>query len=215
MVPTEIPAKHTPLTYTDLANALLLAWEVTGTKPTRAAVRLACGQLGIETGGGKGTVGYNISGIKAKANGRYCWQYFTTTEYFTPGQLQQAHKDAPSPETVQEVGKDAQGRTKVVVKPNHPYCCFRAYPCLVSPESVATADRVQSAIVDHLLTMQLQFPHAFSGLLTGDPQHFVHGLATDHWFTAPENAYLSGVRFRMHEAAHELSDQWTGWGDVA
>jgi hypothetical protein len=214
MVPTEIPANRTPLTYTDMANSLLLAWEITGTQPTRAVVRLACSQLGIETGGGSGTMGFNISGIKGRAGGKYCWQYFTTTEYFTLQQLTQAYKDSPSPSLITQDGLDAQGRMKVHIYPKHPYCCFRAYPCLSSPEAVTNRDRIQSAIVDHLLTMQLQFPHGFAGLLTGNHVSFAHGLSADHWFTAPEKAYSDGLVWRGRQVADALPDSWPGWGDV-
>lgn len=194
----ELPSVITPITYQGVINALLLAWEVTGTEPTRAAVRLATCQIAIESGLAS-CRSYNVSGIKAYPTGKYDYQFFATTEYYTDAQLADAKRRGP----VEVLGQQTDGRTKVLLRPKHPYCCFRAYETL------------DSAMRDHLLTLQKTFPHGWTGLLTGDAAKFAAGLRKDCYYTAPQKDYEQGLKWRWSQEIRVVSDNNLVWGDVA
>ena len=199
--------KWTPVTYQDLVNATLLAWN-DGTDPliaarpqvSRAPVRLVVCQFAIESGL-KACQNFAISGIKTRPNqASYNWQFFKTTEFYWPAQLKDAQLKGPG--LVQVLGLQPDGRTKIYLLPKHDYCCFRAYETL--------ADAVQ----DHLLTLQRRFPHGWAGLLTGDDGQFAAGLHQDGYFTAPQKAYQNGLAWRWTEEMRAVSDTALVWGDV-
>jgi hypothetical protein len=199
MTTHELPPLRTPLDYVSLCNALLLAWEPeqTGVEPSRAIIELAGAQVGIETGMGS-CMNWNLSGIKARANGAYCWQYFATKERVDPATASQ--QQAANPSTIQIVGMEA-GLMKIKVLPKHPWCCFRAYESL------------KSAVADHLDTMHKHFPRAFEGLLTGNAEQFAHGLKLDRWYTATEQSYEAGLNWRLKQELAVVQNS-NIWGDV-
>lgn len=184
----------TKVTFPVVINALLYAWP---TDPTRAAVSLAAAQVAVETGLDT-CRDFNISGIKARPGGSYDWQFFDTTEYYTPAQLAEAQRRGP----LTILFKNTDGRTKVMLHPEHPYCAFRAF------------HDMQTAVADHLATLQSKFPHGWAGLLTGSPESFAAGLHADHYYTAPESEYAKALRFRLGQERNEIKSDWIGWGDV-
>lgn len=192
----ELPSIVTPITYESVINALLLAWP-NDVDITRAAVRLAAAQIAIESGLSS-CRSYNVSGIKARAGGSYDWQYFSTKEYYTDGQLADAKSKGP----LDVLGVQPDGRTKVMLHPKHPYCCFRAFCDL------------QTAMADHLATLRTKFPHGWAGMLTGDANNFAIGLHADRYFTAPEKSYADGLRWRWAQEVKAVPDTDLVWGDV-
>jgi hypothetical protein len=196
----ELPPKLTPLTYASVINALLLAWEVTGVNPTRAAVRLATAQIAIESGL-TSCQNFNISGIKSRPNnGKTCWQYFATTERFDAAQLAEAQRVGPG--LVDVINPNDNGLIRVRVRPKHPYCCFRAL------------EGLDDAMRDHLLTLRDKFPRAWAALQTGDPAQFAHGLKVDRYYTATETAYEQGLEWRLKQELAAVPDSALVWGDV-
>jgi hypothetical protein len=201
MTARRLEPKRTPLEYPGIINALLLAWEGT---PTRSAVRLAAAQIAIESGLNS-CMNFNISGIKAKQNGATCWQYFSTTEYYTPEQLKDAQAKAiPFPNSLKIIGQSGT-KTKVTLYPDHPACCFRAF------ESLA------EAMADHLAFLRLKFPEGLKGLIEGDAQKFAVGLTYGvhgAYFTAPLGEYVAGLKYRYAECLRKVPDSHLVWGDV-
>jgi len=178
---------------------MLLVWEQTGTNPERKTCRLAAAQIAIESGLSS-CLNYNISGIKARPNnGKTHWQYFKTTERFSPVQVVAAEKLGPG--LVEVIGNDGD-KIKVWIKPKHPYCCFRAFETL------------NDAMLDHLLTLKNKFPNGWLGLLTGDAGKFAHGLKIDGYYTAKESDYDSGLEWRLKQELASVSDEHLVWGDV-
>jgi hypothetical protein len=197
MTPHEIRSAVTPITYPGVINALLLAWEQTGTQPAKEVVYLASAQVGIETGMGS-CRSYNISGIKTKPGSKtYCWQYFTTREIFSPAQVTAAQQLG----SVTVLGPKGKG-IEVTLNAPHPWGCFRAFETL------------QDAALDHLLTLRDKFPSGWAGLLTGDPDHFAHGLRANGYYTALESEYAAGLRYRLKEAKIKCPPTDLVWGDV-
>ena len=190
----------TRITFPVILNALLAAWPTDPVHaPTRASVSLAADQMAVETGLDT-CRDFNVSGIKARVGGSYDWQFFDTTEYYTPAQLADAKTKGPL--TVLSLQTD--GRTKVMLHPQHPYCAFRAF-----------AD-MQSAVTDHIATLQHNFPHAWEALQTGNPERFASGLHEDHYYTAPESEYAKALRFRDRQQK-AIMRKYQGpdlWGDV-
>lgn len=203
----ELPFKQFKLTWQGLINAVLLGWEITGTKTSRAPVRLAVAQMMIETGGW--SPNFCLSGMKTHAGDPlHCWQYFKTTEYYWPAQL--ADAQAKGPGLVQILQQCSDGRTKVALLPRHPYCCFRAFEGDPNDSSFIPP----AAVTDHLLTLQHRFPHGWSGLLTGDPRAFAEGLHSDHYYTATERQYENGIDIRLQQELTAVTDNNLVWGDV-
>jgi hypothetical protein len=193
----EIESTVTPLTYASVINALLLAWEQTGTQPTREVVYLASAQIGIETGMGS-CRSYNLSGMKTKPNStNYCWQYFDTREILSGEQVATAQRLG----SVTILGAKGKG-IEVMLHAPHPWACFRAFETL------------QAAALDHLFTLKAKFPNGWAGLLTGDPAHFAHGLRADGYYTALESEYAAGLQYRLKEAKIKCLPFDGVWGDV-
>lgn len=201
MTPRELPLVWHPITCGLLANGAIVALDAMGVSLTRACVRLAVAQMLLETGG-RTSPNWCLSGIKTSPRGAQargcCWQYFSTTEYFTTDQVEVAKKLGP----VRIVQAQSDGKIKIWVDPKHPYCCFRAYETL------------EEALADHFTTLQRKFSRGWAGLLAGDARAFVEGLHDDRYYTAPMKDYDYAIRTRLKQEATAISDTDIVWGDI-
>jgi hypothetical protein len=201
-----------PVDYQTLINGAILALDAMidmypneSIPISRDCLRLGCAQMAIECGlvNGKGySPNYCLSGMKTSPNnvGGYSWQYFRTRELYTAGQLADAISRGP----VQKIGpvKGKPNLTEVMLLPEHPYCCFRAFETL------------EDAMLDHFTTIRRKWPKAFVELLAGSADNYAHELKAGGYYTALESQYAGGLKWRLNEEARLVLESNVVWGDI-
>jgi hypothetical protein len=198
MIPRELPDKKTPLTVIGLAEALLAAWDVTGTTPTRAQLELKVAHVHLETGL-KACHNWELGNKKSPVggNGVRCWQFFPCGEELDVKTAEDAA--SKSPELIllgKRYTRNGKAMVTVTVKPKHPWCCFRAF------ESIEDAAKDQMLFTQHR-------DAAWQGLLTGDPLEYSKGLHAVKYFTA-DPAMYSRILVQRLEIVRSALKSWHG-----
>lgn len=172
-----LDAKKTPISVTDLLNALLSSWtDKFGSAPTRNTLLVAVSQSALETGRWCSLWNFNLG--NAKSDGvTGDWTFYTCGE------------DLPSHVAQHLAAEDARIKIKwdngtiasIIVSPDHPICRFRAFGSL------------DDGCKDYLNLIFARFGGAWPALLAGDPRGFVVALKAAGYFTANVDIYAASV----------------------
>jgi hypothetical protein len=185
VIATYVYPKTTQLTFEEAAAAMRWALTERGFEPSLDQLALALAKNALETGRWQKMYNCNFGNIKAGENYVGMYTCFRCNEvlhgkvvWFDPlGELD-ANKAIVGP--------------IYAVPPGHPQTHFRAY-----------ANEWDGA-QQYVEVLQLRFPSAWKGLLTGDPAKFVRALKASNYFTADEGPYLKGVASLFNEFRTKL-----------
>lgn len=148
----KVAAIKTLVTAPEALIALRDAWvERYGANPSRASLCVLVAHWALETGHGKSCWNYNLGNVKSFQREGDDWCFFRCNEII---------------------------KGKVVwFDPDHPACCFMAYPSL--PAGAAA----------YLAKLVKHFAPAWPAVLAGDPAAYSHLLKVNRYYTADETAY--------------------------
>jgi flagellum-specific peptidoglycan hydrolase FlgJ len=123
-------------------------------------------QWALETGRGKSMWNYNIGNIKSfQKSGDWC--FFRCNEII-------------------------KGKT-VWFEPDHPACCFVAYPTL------------QAGVADYLSLLRRKYASAWPAVEKGDPAEFAHRLKLGKYYTASEAHYTKSISSIFREYVRKFA----------
>lgn len=188
------PPVKTPLTIVQALRAMKAALtKHLGEEPPKETILLALAHAALETGELKSMWNNNWGNIKAM--GDYSGE-FTCIELneVLNGKLVWFH---PTGEMVGKNGPIKEPRFEV--PPGHPQTRMRSYE---TPE-LGASDYVA------FLSKRSRYAKAWAQLLTGRPDEYVHELRSAKYFTANEELYLRGVKWRMGIYRAKMSEAFS------
>lgn len=190
----ELPATPTPVSVTNVADALCDAWlERFGSAVERYQLAVILAQSALETGFWKSCVCYNLGGVKGTPGGYADWCIFETTERLAADKARAIVGLTPGAQLKTFV-PDADGM--LIIELPQP---FRAFTSL------------QDGAAFYLGELYAGFSSAWPQVLAGDVEAFVEKLAQLHYFTASPALYVSGVLARYGV----IVAPWLGFPNVA
>lgn len=181
------PAQQTIVTAQQVLEAMAQAYADFFHAPTdKTALLILLAQSAFETGWWRFMWNNNLGNYKAVENGVYDWTYFTCNEYIADAHIPAAWRTDPR---ITIVARDSSDLMNVVIRPDHPACCFASFPNLASgaQEYLSRLVRVYSDPSD-------QGPKdAWHWAVQGDVPRFVAALRSHGYFTDDVDHYTSLV----------------------
>lgn len=195
---TRLPDALTPVPVDELLAVYHAVWlnVLRGTPPPVAALEIITAQWAIETGWGKSCHCWNLGNAKAKVGGAYDWTFFTCGEEL-PEKTARAEAARDQRVTiVRQYTTGGRAMASVRIVPEHPWCCFRAFPSLTE------------GATDHLVLLHRRFPDAFDAAQRGDATGFASALKRAGYYTASVESYTKGLLGclpRVHDMATRIN----------
>ncbi len=178
---SELAATTTRILPADMLGAMRAAWtNELRSVPRRGAICTLVAQWALETGGGRACQANNVGNFKATPAGPYDFCYFTTIERVSVASAQAEIAQHGASLCSWDGVVDAAGFATLVVRPRHPWCCFRAYATLAA------------GCEDYLHSMYTRFAPAWRTAYDGDPAAFAHALGALGYYTSDRDAYAAG-----------------------
>lgn len=189
----ELPATLTPVSVTNVADALCDAWlNQFGTTVEKYQLAVILAQSALETGFWKSCVCYNLGGVKAAIGGYADWCVFETTERLPADKARAVASMTPNAKLKTFVPDDDG---KLIVELPQP---FRAFHTLADGAAF------------YLGELYAGFSPAWPQVLAGDVEAFVQKLSMLHYFTADPKLYVKGVLARYGV----IVAPWLGFSNV-
>ena len=180
---SEIAATTTRILPIDMLAAMRAAWtSELRSVPRRGAVCTLVAQWALETGGGRACQANNIGNFKANPSGPYDYCYFTTTERVSVASAKAEIAQHGDSLCSWDGLVHLDGLVTLVVRPRHPWCCFRAYATLAA------------GCEDYLHSMYTRFAPAWNAAYDGDPAAFARALGALGYYTSDRDAYAAGCQ---------------------
>ena len=177
----------TPVTADSLRGPLTKAWtDKFGTAPEPESISLLLAHVGLETGW-HACKNWNLGNAKAVKGGPFDWTFFTTWELVLLPVAEQVK--AATPDTITVIPTGDGKHAKVVVKPDHPWCCFRSF------------DTLEDGARVYLDTLYRTFTRCWPAVQKGDPELFAKLLKEQHYYTAPLTDYTRGMVARFDQCS--------------
>lgn len=178
----ELAARKTPLTADEVKAGLEAAWQSAfQVAPDPKSIAVLMAQSALETGRWRACITYNLGGAKAVFGGPHDWTFFTTTEVLPTAVAERLVEQSTQAAPCSMLGPVGEHSRRVIVRPRHPLCCFRAFRT-----SAEGCEAYMGILRNH-------FAKAWPAVEAGDIVTFVAMLKTQGYFTAPESEYLHGV----------------------
>lgn len=218
----QLPNKITPVSVSDLHNALLVRAEEIGRSPSRFSIEAILAHIFVECGVKNGVIAschnYNLGNYKqpfASKTPRH-WQYFACGEEVPLSQLKGVEALCPGTVTVKaQYQKDGGQWVSLWILPHpgwtpqqglvdpsqrvHPWTRFAAFEDLF-----AGLQRKIDYLASH--------PEARDALFTNDIAKYNDALYHYGYYTASRGGYLAGLQAQLR-VARELTKNLP-WGDV-
>ena len=163
--------------------------------PPLHAVEIVAAQWAIETGWGQKCHCYNVGNAKGRVGGVYDWTFFKCGEELARATARAEARRDGRVVIQREYVLGGRDYASVVVLPEHPWCCFRAFESLVD------------GVADHLQLLHRRFGDAFTAAVAGDARAFCSCLKRAGYYTASVEQYtrgLTGCLPRVREAASRI-----------
>jgi len=182
-----LDAVRTPVPFPEIARALFAGWQrLEGAPASEETLAVLLAQSALETGHWQKSFCYNLGNAKASDSwsGDYC--FYFADEYVSRSQAVAA-RGLLAPRTDGVIGHNVEtrdtsdGRVRVILWPDHPWCRFRAFRDL------------DSGVDDYLGLLKRRYAVAWDAAGRGDPDGFVRGLKQGGYFTGGLEAYLDAV----------------------
>lgn len=202
------PPQQTVVTAQQVLEALAQAYAdfFHAPLPNKTALMVLLAQSAFETGWWKHMWNNNLGNYKAVANGVYDWTYFTCYEYLTTAQIPVSWNTDSRITIEDRVGKETK---KVIVRPDHPACCFASFNNLSDG-----AREYLSKLVRKYSDPNDQGPKdAWHWAVVGDVPRFAAALRSHGYFTDELDHYtktLAGCLKRL-EGMKLNFDQLPTW----
>jgi hypothetical protein len=176
-MPQKLTATRTSVTLPDMLEALRRVWEGgVGTQPRHTNVVVLLSQFALETGRGKKMWNYNVGNAKARAGGATDWTFFECDEILPHARAKAYAATGGALVVVKPF--DAKN-SRVIFKPEHDVCRFRAFPTL------------DAGLADHFTMLRSTFKTAWTAVERGDPLLYGRLLRKGGYYTAPEAQYTT------------------------
>ncbi|MBK9496873.1 MAG: peptidoglycan-binding protein [Xanthomonadales bacterium] len=166
----KVEAVRTNATVDQVRKALSISWvALFGEHPSPESICVLLAQWALETGRGNSMWNYNLGNVKShQKDGDWC--FFRCNEVIN--------------------GK------VVWFEPDHPACCFRAYPTL------------QQGADAYMHELHGRFAKAWPAVISGNPTEFSKRLKASKYYTADEGKYTSTLVSLYREFLRSVSTKY-------